>query len=145
MYTTVNYSVTVTVSEKGITPKPYTIEYPFSYGQFVCNGTNAKPVGISLDVSSDARFFVATSVLSILYCIFIAVVYAGLDEIYQTKPEVPLAVNTNQDFHIVCKDLISFFFFLIFRSIYCVFVGFHVNHYFGNILVIRFGCMVQWG
>lgn len=51
---------------------------------------------MSADVSSDAQFFVATSVLSVLYCIFIAAVYAVIDEIYTSKPEVPLAVSKSK-------------------------------------------------
>lgn len=71
----------------------------FFVGEFICNKTTvgepSKVSGISIDVSSDARFFVATGVLSILYCVFITAVYTVIDEIYQSKPEVPLAVNTN--------------------------------------------------
>lgn len=84
-----NFDVTVTVNDK-----PFTIDYPFKYGETVCNRSDGgKPAGISVDVSSDARFFVVTSVLSILYCIFISVVYSVIDEIYTSKPEVPLAVS----------------------------------------------------
>lgn len=70
------------------------IEYPFKFGQRVCvDPTSDKSAILSADVSSDARFFVATCVLSILYALFISAVYAGIDEIYTSKPEVPLAVS----------------------------------------------------
>lgn len=46
---------------------------------------------VTADVSSDARFFVATGVLSMLYSIFIIFVYAYLDELYKSKTEIPMA------------------------------------------------------
>lgn len=46
---------------------------------------------MTADVSSDAQFFVATGVLSFLYCLFIIAVYAFIDEIYKSKSELPLA------------------------------------------------------
>lgn len=114
-----NFDVNVTVSPTVGAPKPYNIEYPFRFGkyklkfgrkctfskttiffsgEFICNKTTEplKQSGISIDVSSDARFFVATGVLSILYCVFITAVYTVIDEIYQSKPEVPLAVSKDQ-------------------------------------------------
>lgn len=70
------------------------IEYPFKFGQRVCTDpASDKSAILSADVSSDARFFVATCVLSILYTLFISAVYAAIDEIYTSKPEVPLAVS----------------------------------------------------
>lgn len=74
------------------TSKHYTFDFPFKFGENVCGEGNKSAI-LSADVSSDARFFVATSVLSILYTLFISVVYAGIDEIYTSKPEVPLAVS----------------------------------------------------
>lgn len=71
--------------------RTYTIDYPFRVGERICNQTH-EPM-MSADVSSDAQFFVATAVLSILYCIFISVVYAFIDEIYTSKQEIPLAVS----------------------------------------------------
>lgn len=71
------------------------IEYPFKFGERVCSdpANPANGAVLSADVSSDARFFVATCVLSILYTIFISAVYAVIDEIYTSKPENPLAVS----------------------------------------------------
>lgn len=46
---------------------------------------------MSADVSSDAQFFVATGVLSFLYCLFIIIVYAFIDDFYKSKSEIPLA------------------------------------------------------
>ena len=45
------------------------------------------------DFSSDAQFFVATGVLSFLYCILIAVVYVMFDAMYQSNGLLPLAVS----------------------------------------------------
>lgn len=92
MYTTVNFDVKVQVTQNQ-QMTPYTIEYPFRFGEQICSKDAGKGAVISIDVSSDARFFVATGVLSILYCIFIVAVYTVIDEIYTSKPEVPLAVN----------------------------------------------------
>lgn len=89
-----NFDVNVKVTQKNDqTMTPFTIEYPFKYGEQICPKEAGKGAVISIDVSSDARFFVATGVLSILYCIFIVAVYTVIDEIYTSKPEVPLAVN----------------------------------------------------
>lgn len=93
LYTTVNFDIELTVQGG----KPITFEYPFKFGEEVCKVGNQTGAIISADVSSDARFFVATGVLSILYCIFISVVYACIDEIYMSKPEVPLAVSKDID------------------------------------------------
>ncbi|XP_031629338.1 synaptophysin-like [Contarinia nasturtii] len=91
LYTTLNFEVTVTVVEKAHSNSS-TFDYPFRFGQEVClKSDNTTKLGLSADVSSDARFFVATSVLSVLYCIFITAVYTFIDEIYTSKPEVPLA------------------------------------------------------
>ncbi|GFG38646.1 hypothetical protein Cfor_01672 [Coptotermes formosanus] len=43
------------------------------------------------DFSSDAQFFVATGVLSVLYCIGIVLVYVMLDAMYQSTGLLPLA------------------------------------------------------
>lgn len=37
------------------------------------------------------QFYVATGVLSLLYCVFIIAVYAFIDELYKSKSEIPLA------------------------------------------------------
>ena len=55
------------------------------------NGPQNETLFLTADVSSDARFFVATGVLSMLYCLFIIVVYAFIDEFYKSKSEIPLA------------------------------------------------------
>lgn len=90
LWTTLNFQIQV-ITTKLDESKTYTIGYPFLVGQRICNETHGPMM--SADVSSDAQFFVATAVLSILYCIFISVVYAFIDEIYASKPEIPLAVS----------------------------------------------------
>lgn len=69
------------------------IDYPFSYNERVCvaGGAGEKPVYISGDMSSDSQFFVATGVLSMLYCLFIIAVYGFMDKMYKDKPEFPMA------------------------------------------------------
>lgn len=69
------------------------IDYPFSYSEQVCKSGSAgeQPVYISGDMSSDSQFFVATGVLSMLYCLFIIAVYGFVDQMYKDKPEFPMA------------------------------------------------------
>uniref|UniRef100_A0A6M2DZ27 Putative synaptophysin-like protein n=1 Tax=Xenopsylla cheopis TaxID=163159 RepID=A0A6M2DZ27_XENCH len=61
-----------------------TIEYPFRIdlptGQENSSG----------DLSSDAQFFVATGVLSFLYCIFVVLLYVVCDELYKQNTQIPL-------------------------------------------------------
>jgi hypothetical protein len=58
-----------------------------------CNGTES--LQLYGDFSSDAQFFVATGVLSCLYCIGITVVYTMFDAVYQNNGLLPLAVRLN--------------------------------------------------
>lgn len=53
---------------------------------------NSDPLTFSLvgDFSSDAQFFVATGVMSMLYCVGISVVYVLFDEEYQSNATVPM-------------------------------------------------------
>lgn len=72
------------------------IDYPFAYSEQVCvgpevAGAGAKPIYISGDMSSDSQFFVATGVLSMLYCLFIIAVYGFVDKMYKEKQEFPMA------------------------------------------------------
>lgn len=69
------------------------IDYPFAYSQQICksDGAGETPVYISGDLSSDSQFFVATGVLSMLYCIFIIAVYGFFDKMYKDKQEFPMA------------------------------------------------------
>lgn len=74
-------------------PSKFVFDYPFRFGEKVCpipkNATEF--YYISADVSSDAQFFVATGVLSLMYCVFIILVYTFLDELYKSKNEIPIA------------------------------------------------------
>jgi len=58
-----------------------------------CN--KSMPFRLIGDFSSDAQFFVATGVLSLLYCIAIILVYVMFDEMYQSTGLLPLAVRLN--------------------------------------------------
>lgn len=93
LWTTFNFQIQVVTNPiaKTEASKTYIIDYPFRVGQRICNQTHGPMM--SADVTSDAQFFVATAVLSILYCVFISVVYAAIDEMYTSKPEIPLAVS----------------------------------------------------
>lgn len=68
--------------------------YPFRLDQVNyigkhCNDT--KHFHLIGDFSSDAQFFVATGVLSLLYCIAIILVYVMFDAMYQSTGLLPLA------------------------------------------------------
>lgn len=67
------------------------IEYPFRFEHQACYLADNTTVPMAADVSTDAQFFVATGVLSMMYCIFIIGVYAFIDDFYRDKPELPLA------------------------------------------------------
>lgn len=77
--------------------KSYEIEYPFEFAETICrkksvNGLNTTLL-LSVDVSSDAQFFVITAFLALCYSLFIIIVYLYLDDMYKTKPEFPMAVS----------------------------------------------------
>ncbi|KAJ1527616.1 hypothetical protein ONE63_007579 [Megalurothrips usitatus] len=80
----------------------FEITYPFSLSSMppatvICDDpTTGQPKPkedfyMSGDFSSDSQFFVATGVLSFLYCIGIVVVYAMFEEKYQSNSMLPLA------------------------------------------------------
>lgn len=72
----------------------YDIEYPFEFREHICRRkTDNLTMFVSVDSSTGAQFFVMTAVLSVLYAIFIIIVYAYLDEMYKSKPEFPMAVR----------------------------------------------------
>lgn len=48
---------------------------------------------LQFDYSSDARYFVATGVLSMLYSLAISVVYIKFDEMYKSNSQLPLIVS----------------------------------------------------
>lgn len=50
--------------------------------------------------SSDAKFFVATGVLAMLYTIFIIILYIKFDNLYKNNNQVPLVVSI---LHKICK------------------------------------------
>lgn len=92
-YSTTDFSVSLKV-DCGSGPESQRssdieFEYPFKFAKKYCNNTQLLP----LDVSSDAQFFAATGVLSILYAITIILVYVYFDDIYKRKPEFPMAVS----------------------------------------------------
>lgn len=97
LYTTLNFEATVSLTCS--TPpgdKRVEIDYPFRFGEKVCPKRGSKEnstLFLSADVSSDAQFFVATGVLSLLYSVFIIGVYTMIDDFYRSKSEVPLAVS----------------------------------------------------
>lgn len=97
-FTTVaNFSIDYTIDCQDFVPnkaKVFTIDYPFKFYENVCRrASNNESLAITADVSTDAQFFVATGVLSMLYGFFIIFVYAFLDELYKSKNEIPLAVS----------------------------------------------------
>jgi hypothetical protein len=74
----------------------YTYGYPYQIElSKVMNlklNTTCKPkVTIMADYSSDAKFFVATGVIAMLYSLAIALVYIKFDEMYKVNTKIPLA------------------------------------------------------
>jgi hypothetical protein len=68
--------------------------YPFRLDHVNHTGIHCNksmPFRLIGDFSSDAQFFVATGVLSLLYCIAIILVYVMFDEMYQSTGLLPLA------------------------------------------------------
>lgn len=98
-----NFSIDYTIDCQDFVPnkaKVFTIDYPFKFYEQVCRrASNNESLAITADVSTDAQFFVATGVLSMLYGFFIIFVYAFLDELYKSKNEIPLAVSLNMNFY----------------------------------------------
>jgi hypothetical protein len=74
------------------------------------------------DFSSDAQFFVATGVLSVLYCIGIILVYVMLDAMYQSTGLLPLAVRLNllkREFMVNHGELYIYIYIIIIK--FCLF------------------------
>lgn len=104
--TTCNYTgqVTLVACEKNI---PISFSYPFVLVQpeplnITCKPPSGSPpapsappqtVNFNLygDFSSDSQFFVASGVLSFIYCLGIVVVYGMFEEKYQSNSMFPLA------------------------------------------------------
>ncbi|KAJ9583410.1 hypothetical protein L9F63_022245, partial [Diploptera punctata] len=68
---------------------PFRLDHVPSQSASMCNRTD--DIHLIGDFSSDAQFFVATGVLSFLYCIVITVVYVMFDAMYQSNGLLPLA------------------------------------------------------
>ncbi|XP_066247355.1 synaptophysin-like [Euwallacea similis] len=64
-------------------------EYPFYVSESLVLNVNCTAT-VSNDFSSDARFFVATGVLSFLYTIAIIYIYVKMDEAYKINKKLPL-------------------------------------------------------
>lgn len=98
--TTSGYSNTLTLLFcDSKTTQELTYDYPFRLShiskelscEIEANNTASARFLLYGDFSSDSQFFVATGVLSFLYCIGICVVYALYDNLYQSNPHVPMA------------------------------------------------------
>lgn len=104
--TTVNFTNEITLdycTKENPMKETFTIEYPFELDAMdikipQCesgNKTDEKPSTLDFylpgDFSSDAQFFVATGVLSMLYTLGISVVYLMFDNSYQQNALVPMA------------------------------------------------------
>lgn len=88
---------------KCTTTYEFSYEYPFELSldhkrleyktaeDKACNTTAT----IAGNFSSDAKFFVATGVLAMLYSIAIIIVYTKFDELYRAKSQLPLCVSTD--------------------------------------------------
>ncbi|KAL5282134.1 hypothetical protein ACFFRR_005402 [Megaselia abdita] len=85
--TTSGFSVTLEGQCTNGIKNSETFHYPF----MISNKDICPNYPILLNVSSDCQFFVATGVLSFLYCIFIIFIYLVKDELYQSRKELPMA------------------------------------------------------
>jgi hypothetical protein len=78
--------------DKQSPPVELSYSYPFELDgvstQVNCRNATEK-IYLVGDFSSDAQFFVATGVISMLYCIGITAVYIMFDEIYQANVALP--------------------------------------------------------
>ncbi|XP_060537350.1 synaptophysin-like [Cylas formicarius] len=64
--------------------------YPFSVVEEIVVQNGNCTISVKNDFSSDAKFFVATGVLAMLYALGIMFVYAKMDEAYKTNKKLPL-------------------------------------------------------
>lgn len=102
--TTANFIVTLhyynCATDEIIDPSPIVIKYPFRFEYKICainassyikDSNKAIYYSVSGNLSSDAQFFVATGVLSLMYSLFIIAIYGFIDDLYKSKSELPLA------------------------------------------------------
>jgi hypothetical protein len=77
--------------------RTYQIEYPFEFNQYICRRridamkTDNSTFFLAADASTGAQIFAITAVLSLLYALFIIFVYTYLEDLYKSKPELPMA------------------------------------------------------
>ncbi|XP_066997390.1 synaptophysin isoform X2 [Anabrus simplex] len=92
--TTTGYTNEVTLSCKNMTETVVLdFDYPFKLDYVIEDlppRCSAHPLRLYGNFSSDAQFFVATGVLSLLYCVAIVLVYVMLDAMYQSNGLLPL-------------------------------------------------------
>lgn len=70
---------------------PFNLDLDHTFEYTATNNATCKPTAkITADFSSDAKFFVATGVLAMLYSIGIAGFYVKFDQMYKTNQMVPI-------------------------------------------------------
>lgn len=90
--TTLNFTIQFTSDcQANAEPTKWDFDYPFKFYEKVCQTPANTSYAVTADVSSDAQFYVATGVLSMLYSAFIIFIYAYFDDLYQSKTEIPMA------------------------------------------------------
>lgn len=77
------------------TPFRYNFDYPFSLLlnkelNLVEKADCHARITLSANFESDVKFFVATGVIAMLYCLAICVVYTKFDELYKNNNQIPL-------------------------------------------------------
>lgn len=89
--TTVDFTGNIDIACKNLTE---TITYSYSYPFDLHLSSTVDKCHASLDVnfSSDAKFYVCTGVLAMLYSIAIIIVYVKFDSLYRKNENVPLIV-----------------------------------------------------
>ncbi|GLV40694.1 hypothetical protein CBL_13805 [Carabus blaptoides fortunei] len=92
--TTTNYTGFVEYFCNGDLKQTYPYYYPFRLSDHIvfqnCTGGKSEQVNVIGSFSSDAQFFVATGVLSMLYALAISVIYAKFDDKYKSNAQWPL-------------------------------------------------------
>lgn len=89
--TTVDFTGQMNVVCTNYTMYTHNYNYPFHI-EFNQNFGNCVST-LNVNFSSDAKFYVCTGVLAMLYSIAIIIIYIKFDDLYRRNEKVPLAVS----------------------------------------------------
>lgn len=85
-----------------VDPVLHHIEYPFDFAFELCRNSTGHLVFFEADVSVAANFFVATGIVSFLFCLAILVVYIWLDDWYRSKNGILTAEFSLMMLAVIC-------------------------------------------